>query len=310
MTVRAFLNIPPNWGVDTIFVDALDEKRTGSGDDNVVDAIVQKLFLCPPAKLLLSCREQDWLGESDLEAFKPYLDANGGVTVLGLSALTAEEQCAVLQDHGVQDPSSFLHEANVRDLGGFLHNPQNLIMLATVVANGSWPESRSQLFRQSTQLWLAEHNPEHARKDEYSADELRPIAGALCALRLISDIEGFALNYSSGDASFPGISTVPFLDRDKVQAALRRRIFTATPGVAAVDYAHRTTAEFLAAEWIASQLDNGLSFRRVTALIGLDGHPATELRGLHAWLAVFAPKFSASSLAIPALTCYRNGFRQ
>lgn len=292
MTVRTFLNVPAIWGETTLFLDALDEKRSGRGDDSVVDAIVQKLFVCPPAKLRISCRAQDWLGESDLEAFGSYFHENDGVTVVSLSALTEPEQRNVLNEHGFRDIDGFLAEASERGLSEFLNNPQDLMMLATAVADGKWPSTRLELFNESTRLWLAEQNREHSRRDNYSAEVLRSAAGALCALRLISDIEGFALEHHGLDDAHPGTGQIPFLEPPIVQAALQRRVFTAIPGIAAVDYTHRTTAEYLAAEWLASQLDKGLSFRRLSALLGHDGHPATELRGLHAWLAVLAPRFA------------------
>ena len=53
-----------------------------------------------------------------------------------------------------------------------------------------------------------------------------------------------------------------------------------------VDYGHRTTAEYLAAAWLAKRIRSGFSIERVRALIGVDGYPASELRGLHAWLPV------------------------
>ena len=57
-----------------------------------------------------------------------------------------------------------------------------------------------------------------------------------------------------------------------------------------VDYAHRTTAEYLGAAWLAQAVRAGLPIGRVVALVGVDGHPAPELRGLHAWLAVHLPE--------------------
>ena len=63
----------------------------------------------------------------------------------------------------------------------------------------------------------------------------------------------------------------------------------------AVSYIHRTIAEFIAAKWIASQVRIGLPIRRVQGLIGIEGHPAPELRGLHAWLATLLPE-QASAL--------------
>ncbi|ORC47827.1 hypothetical protein B2G74_22240 [Burkholderia sp. A27] len=294
VTVREFLNIPPDWGDKILFVDALDEKRAGRADDSIVDELVRKLFASPPLKLRISCREQDWLGESDLEAFRPYFEVNGGVSVLSLSTLTRNEQREVLVEHGLTDIDSFLEEANRRDLGDFLHNPQNLKMLATVVASGKWPATRSQLFALCTELWLSERNNVHSRKDPFSAAELRATAGALCALRLISDVDGFGLDYNTSDAAYPGVNSVPFLNGNKVEAVLRRPVFDAIPGASRVDYVHRTTAEYLAAEWLADQMEKGLPARRVSALLGPDHRPATEVRGLNAWLPTFSSKFAQS----------------
>ncbi|UWU83181.1 hypothetical protein N2605_27055 [Bradyrhizobium yuanmingense] len=75
-----------------------------------------------------------------------------------------------------------------------------------------------------------------------------------------------------------------------MQAALGRRIFDAGQEPETVDYSHRTMAEYLAAEFLAARVRDGLPFGRVVALLGVDGHPAAELRGLHAWLAVHLPE--------------------
>ena len=64
----------------------------------------------------------------------------------------------------------------------------------------------------------------------------------------------------------------------------------AGPAPESAYYAHRTTAEYLGAAWLAGAIRNGLPFGQLQALIGVDGHPAPELRGLHAWLAVHLPE--------------------
>ena len=299
MTVRSFLNAQPDWSADAVFIDALDERRAGRGDDEVVDAIIRQLFACAPARVRISCRAQDWLGDSDLEAFRHYFDDYGGVTVVSLFPLSAQEQRAVLAEHGmdVSGIDGFLAEVDEHGLAEFKRNPQDLKMLATAVANGVWPATRADLFEQSTRLWLAEHNSEHARREQFPAETIRQTAGALCALRLISDVEGFALDPASRDAAHPDATDIPFLDVQAVNATLRRRVFAAIPGLGAVDYAHRTTAEYLAAEWLAARLNDGLSFRRLGALLGHDGRPVSQLRGLHAWLAVRAPRFAEQLVA-------------
>ena len=126
----------------------------------------------------------------------------------------------------------------------------------------------------------------------YTASELRPVAGALCALRLITDVDALSLRNQEGTPETPGYRTVGFLDQDKAQAALGRRVFEAAAEPETVDYAHRTTAEYLAAAFLAQRVRDGLPVGRVLALIGVDDHPAPELRGLHGWLAVHLREYA------------------
>jgi hypothetical protein len=294
VTARRFLNIPTVPADAVLFIDGLDERRAGRGDRGTIDAIVQKLFEVAPAKVRMSCRVADWLGESDLVAFQPYFDLGGGAVVLGLECLSADEQRVVLMAQGLDkvEADTFMREAEARGLADFLENPQNLIMLVEAVKTGSWPATRSDLFELSTRLLLSEPNREHSRTGGgvYSVDELRQTAGAICAARLISDVAGISLREHEGDADIPSYRTFDFLDLAKVQAALGRRVFEAGPFAESVDYAHRTTAEFLGAAWLASTVRAGRPLGRVQALMGVDGHPAPELRGLHAWLAVLLPE--------------------
>jgi hypothetical protein len=160
------------------------------------------------------------------------------------------------------------------------------------VQTGSWPATRRELFELSTQLMLQEFNVDRARRGSgiYSVAELRPIAGGICAARLISDVDAISLTDQEGTPDIPGYRSITFFSPEKVQAALGRGVFDVGTESETVDYAHRTTAEFLAAEFLATRVRDGLPIGRVTALIGVDGHPAPESRGLHAWLAVHLPE--------------------
>jgi len=288
------LNTPSSCLDRILFVDALDESRAGRGDNNTIDNIVRKLFECAPKRVRLSCRAQDWLGDTDLAAFKPYFDRRGGTVVVALEPLSREEMVAVLAEHGVRGPAAFLEQAYDRGLDDFLFNPQNLIMLAHVVAKGNWPTTRRELYHAATGLLLHEHSPTKSRFGEgaYTADELRDAAGAICTARLIADVEGISLRESDDRLSFPSYRTVGFPDIEKVRAALGRRAFRAGHLEETVDYSHRTTAEYLAAAWLAKKVLAGFPIGRVRALIGVDGCPASELRGIHAWLPVFLPEYA------------------
>lgn len=277
-----------------LFIDGLDEKRAGRGDEDTIDALVVKLFEVQPPKVRISCRAADWLGESDLAALAPYFELQGEACVLHLEGLSRDEQIAVLTAESVSadEATRFLDVAAERGLGDFLENPQNLLMLWRAVEGGTWPATRTELYEVSTGLMLAEANTERARNGvgAFTATELRPAAGAICAARLISDVGAIGLSEQEGTPDCPGYRSIDLCPRDAVQAALSRRVFDAAPEAEAVDYAHRTMAEFLAAAFLAARVRDGLPFGRIQALIGIDEHPASELRGLHAWLAVHLPE--------------------
>jgi len=211
-----------------------------------------------------------------------------------LHRLSEDEQRAVLQAEGLSasETNAFLHEATERALGDFLENPQNLIMLQRAVQTGRWPATRKQLFELSTQLMLQEFDKNHTRSGAgiYTVSELRPVAGAACAARLISDIEAISLLDHEGSAEIPSYRTLRLVPRELTIAALGRRVFVSSSVPESVDYAHRTTAEYLGAAWLAQAVQTGMPLNRLQALMGIDGHPAPELRGLHAWLAVHLPE--------------------
>jgi predicted NACHT family NTPase len=298
LKARDFLNTPAErLSGEALFIDGLDEKRAGRGDQNTIDDLLAKFFAVNPARARISCRAADWLGESDEAALRPFFERSGELPILLLTNLSTNEQVSVLESQSVERgrAKAFLSEAEERGLGDFLENPQNLIMLWRAVQTGSWPSTRKQLFELATGLMLEESGREQARSaaGRFSIAELRPVAGAICAARLISDVAAVGLANQEGTAEIPGYRSMRLFEPERVNAALGRRVFEAAPEAETVDYAHRTTAEYLAASFLAGQIRVGLPFGRVAALMGVDNHPAPELRGLHAWLAVHLPEHAA-----------------
>ncbi|HBV4559044.1 TPA: hypothetical protein MDY63_003931 [Klebsiella aerogenes] len=294
LTIRHFLSGVPIDNQKTLFIDALDEKRSASNSSDVVDDIVRRLFSQPPQNVRISCRSQDWLGESDLSAFLPYFEQTGGYVVLHLQSLSKEEQTAVLQANGVEHPETFLAEAEKHAASEFLYNPQNLLMLAEAVKEGNWPRTRSELFHSATQFLLTEHSREHTRltSGSYTCDELEYPAGSICALRILSDVSGVSLLPNDIRPEYPSYRTISFFSHEIIRAALSRRVFSAGDEVETVEYSHRTIAEYLAAKWLAGIVDKGLPIGRLRSMLGFEGYPSSELRGLHAWLAVFLPQYA------------------
>lgn len=300
-TARSFLNVDTKVLTEnkTLFIDGLDERRSRRGDDSAIDEMVRKLVQVSPARVRISCRAADWLGDTDLAAFRDYFDGAGGCIVLSLQPLSKGEQIEVLTASAIEDPAAFLTDAQDRGLGDLLGNPQNLTMLADVVRKRSWPATRAELFKQAVDVLLEEPNRDHSRQrgGHHSASELFDIAGELCAARLISDIQAISLTESDRANDLPSYRSISTGDRSKALVVLGRRVFAATAITEAVDYAHRTIAEYHGASWLASKIRSGLPIGRVRALIGVDGRPATELRGLHAWLAVHLPEHAETLIS-------------
>ena len=65
-------------------------------------------------------------------------------------------------------------------------------------------------------------------------------------MRLISGVYAISLTDQEGTLKTPSHHSIDLFEPEKVQAALGRRVFDAASESEAVDYTHRTTAEFLA----------------------------------------------------------------
>ena len=269
---------------ETVYLDGLDEYRSRIDDKNAIIEVIRLLRSLELPGLRLSCRVADWLGETDLSLFESYFRDNRYV-VLSLEPLNKDEVRSILRKKEIEDTEGFVRKAEERGLKGMLANPQTLLMLADVVGGGTWPKTKLELYEKSVQILLTEHNRERLGPGlgKYSSEELMAPAGAACASILISGVAGISLLENNGLREFPSYRSVPFEDPDKVQACLMRRAFSGDSQT--VSPIHRTIAEFIAAKWLASKVRNGLPIRRVQSLICIEGHPASELRGLHAWLA-------------------------
>ena len=294
-SARDFLNLTPEKRsqINSLYIDALDERRSGRGDHSTVDAMVLALGQMELTKVRISCRAADWLGDVDLSAFQNCLPGDGGVVVLSLEPLSDEEIIDILTMNGVPTPPVFLTEAREHNLDELLRNPQTLIMLIDVVRDDGWPGNKTELFEKAIIVLLTEQKSDVSRDDSrsYLPEKIIDAAGAICSLRLICDLNGISLSDRDIDTDTPSCVRISLSPIDEVKAALMRRIFTSKGVPGYVDYVHRTIAEYLAARWISTQINNGLPIGRVLGLIGFEGRPTTELRGLNAWLPSFLPRY-------------------
>jgi hypothetical protein len=292
-----------------IYIDGLDENRSTGNSDSTINEIIRTIKSFSPSKVRISCRAQDWLGDTDLSLFKRSFEKSGGYVVLQLCDLTDAEQQSMLEILGDNCPTSFIAKASEKSVSSFLVNPQSLLMLHKVVKkNQQWPETKRDLFEQATTILLTEHNPTllHLLNQQSSISELKNIAGALYSLFLISGINGFSLNRAVSDNHYPYYQDITFLNSEATLEVLKTKAFNRVSSEQ-VSSTHRTIAEYLSAQWIAKQVKSGLPLNRIYSLIGFENIPSIELRGMYAWLPEFLPERALELIKNDPLTMISGG---
>ena len=294
VTARDFITfeIRPEWRDKTLFIDGLDEVRAGRVDTlTPFDNIRSKLDRLERPRFRLSCREADWYGVGDREQLAQ-VSPGHDLKELFLAGLTKADLRQVLLENYHKTgaaASSFLEEAECRELADLIKNPQLLDMLVTAVAGGAWPETKSDTFKLACEKLLpAEWNRSHNdvnRTQIYGTEQLMQAAGLLCALLLLTQKYGFALSPADADEDYPFIGDVDSDQADLLPFAAKTKLFTTRDG--RTEYSHRIFAEYLSACCLSDKiLNKGLPTGRVLALMtGGDGGVVTGLRGVYAWLA-------------------------
>ena len=280
------------WRDRILFIDGLDEMRAGKEDSRVpLGEIRNRLDRLKPPGFRISCREADWLGHSDrqsLEAVSP----DSRITVLRLDELDDQQITELLvHQHNRTDPQEFIDRARQHGVGGLLVNPLTLRLLVDAVKHGGdWPDSRRKTLEMACRQIATEHNQEHQAATRRPArDTIVDAAGWLCALQLLSGIEGYVP--PSGVTAHSFVSLIELgeppanLSRSDLEHALTTKLFRAT-GDGFVPL-HRHVAEFLAGQCLAGLIAGGLPASRAISLITgkTDDRVVTSLRGLSAWLA-------------------------
>lgn len=305
LSVAEFLeDLDADWQGRTLFLDGLDETRAGGGDDRVLFKIRSRLKKLGNPSFRIACRAADWFGSTDRETMAVG-SPDGELPVLLLEPLGERDILDILRsNHGVEDPEAFVHKASEQGVDGLLSNPQTLGLLAQAVRGEQWPATRQQTFELACEKLAEEASKQHRdklRSRPLPVDKLLEAAGQLCAALLLAEKTGIALDRESADARFPALEEFSPPDLEMAAGAVQRKLFRASVSrEERVEPIHRSIAEFLAARWLAMQVDDrGLPLGRVlNLLLGTDGRTVAGLRGLYGWLALHC--HAARSLLIDA----------
>lgn len=276
------------FNTDVIIVDGVDE-ITAYQSGIPINSLLAKLPAS--AQIILSCRSADW--QAAVNANTITQKWKKAPVVGQILPLNESEIVEFLEVYGTgQNAEEFIQTARQHDVFEHLKNPQYLKLLLDAVKSVGWPSTKRELFENACLELTKEHNNLHncINPTYYASGQLIRAAGFICAQLLLTGSTHIRL-MNRGEGAQPGKSELVCDDIDAalINAALSTMLFRPS-GQTILEYSHRTTAEFLAAKWLAENLNRGISLGRLEGIFYSGKHVVpSALRGLHAWIATLSP---------------------
>lgn len=264
----------------TLYLDGLDEHRSRANGVDIMDALISRLKVLDCPKVRISCRTAEWRGGKDLGALSA---VNNGdpIVQLHIQPLTPDDILKI-----IPNSEDFVEGARNHNLYEFLNNPQDLFLLHEFyLSKSNWPDNRSELMEGACKALLKELNKEHyeAVDDWVSDKDLTRASDYLAAILMLSGVAGISFDRTTANEVFPSIHEFDG-DLFAMKAAVGRHVFKQAEKKR-IEPKHRKIAEYMAARYLAARVREGLSLRRVMALMtGIDGGTPSNLRGVYAWL--------------------------
>ena len=280
---------PPEWKKGPLFIDGLDEVRVGAGDPrDALNKIIERLEALGKPPFRLSCRSISWLEPGDRKRLATLTDSED-IPVLLLNPLNYDDIREIISE---PKANAFIRQAHEHNMEFFLGNPQLLSILLKSVKNDGWSKSPTKTFENACRELIREKNHEHrdARSSEIlpSSEAVLSAAGQLAAFMLIANKPGWSADLTK-DSKLLCLRDVETVDSSALRAAFKSGLFQGNRDCRTP--IHRLLTEFLGARHLHQKIQSGLSLRRVFALLmGEDGVPFPDLRGLTAWLASLNPR--------------------
>lgn len=259
-----------------LLLDGLDEFRCISNKEktSVILDLAEKINTLEVERLVISCREMDWYGESDVTSLQEIIKKN--VSVLHVLPLDRERQIVFATLYKIKDSVLFVDKFSSY---GFLENPQLFSMLASVYNNRpeSVFQSKKELFQHFFSIARESNKSYKINKvNELEPSQLLKLSGYCAAFYFFCSFdklgEELLDSICEKDMGFP---------KDDLDKTLNTSLFVEGR------FSHRTIAEFALAHFIVEEIlsdQRAISFIKVKNLFVDNGRIPTELRGTYAWL--------------------------
>lgn len=280
---RSGLTISP--GDDQVLViDALDE-LSAQKDGDAVDLVLRRLGELGYPRFILSCRVADWRSATGLQAISEHYDQKP--VELHLEPFSDDDAITFLTGYmSVEAARSVVTHFDERGLQDFFGNPQTLELIARVAGDGTFPETRSDLFQSAIEVLRLEHRDEKA-DNQPARDVGLDAAGAAFAAIIVTGSDAVVrkatVNGTVAGLALAEIERLP--GGSAIRSVLDTRLFKANGGDR-FSYWHRRIGEFLGARWLSGLANSRRKRARLLALFQSDGLVPANLRGIHAWLAL------------------------
>lgn len=237
------------------------------------------------------------------------------LTIVSLADLDSERRAVLARSAQVTDTETFIREIERQGLGTFAQRPGDLLELADYwKAHGRFA-SFAEMTRFSIAQKLAERDTDRADADILADDRARDgaerVAAALTlgkALTLRAPGQDPDPTLASG--ALDPAAILPDWKPSERAALLRRGVFApATYG--RIKFHHRSTQEYLTAQWLKRALDRGCPRSEVMHLLFAEPYgvqtTVSSMRPATAWLALADVEIRDELLERAPLELIRNG---
>gem|GEM_PF-1046879 len=263
-----------------VLLDGLDEYRAVESDKSyVTEELGVRIYELLEEKeniekVVITCRELDWFGDSDKNALKDGIDEN--VELYKIDILDYAKKLEFCNYYEVDNREDFL---DTFAHYGFLENPQMFVMCLSLYKNDGFKNkinSKSDLYRYFIENVREKNkNYKNNKLNSLTKKELFEYSGYLACYYILFEIDIF------DSSSIEDIVSEEF-EQEKIEIVLKTNLFDNA------SFIHRTIAEYLCANFIYSYIlkeqCEGFTFERVKNLFIKNNRVFTELRATYSWL--------------------------